>query len=350
MKKILWFLGIYLFLWVVSYAQIPVGNRLPLIKATHINNTFSHWDTVYAVIFDSSGVIVTTRPLSSGGTGIWTGYYQTSVIGSFVAQYRAVYSGDTVAEESYFTVKDTNDQKVYHYVGTATDPANMATTLFGGQQYIADNMGGGGVSSCGAGAFACTVSVRDTTTILGGINLVHVFIKGSDGATAVIDGWTDADGKRIFYLDSLGSGLQHKTWLVLPTYSFDNPDSIDLRYSTTFTFYGTAYSPTAPVAESVCVVYGYIFNSDGSPCVGARVEMNMDKSGVSYHGDLINVSTVRTVYTDGNGRYEFSTGFYPNDLLLPPNTKWHIKAYYGGKFQDKLISVPIADSYKVDFP
>jgi hypothetical protein len=100
MKRILLCILLLGALALVAQAQVPVGNRLPLVKATHISNTLAKWDTVYAVIFDSSGNVAATRPMYSGGTGNWTGYYQTSTVGAFCAQYRAVYSGDTVAEES----------------------------------------------------------------------------------------------------------------------------------------------------------------------------------------------------------------------------------------------------------
>jgi len=343
MKKILWLLGICLFLWVASYAQIPVGNRLPLVKATHIYSTLAKWDTVYAVIFDSSGVIVTTRPLYSGGTGIWVGFYQTSVIGSFVAQYRAVYSGDTIAEESYFTVNDTLEQKISHSIGSPTGSANMATGLFEGQQYIADNMSGG------AGAFACTISVKDISTAAG-IYRTTVLVKNSDESATTIPGYTNANGKIMFALDSLGTGESYKLWLQNLDYTFTFPETMDVRGSATFTYYGTKFDPGSPPTSSKIAVYDQVFNieldSIANVLITAEVRVPPD-SILRYQGRIISPFKVDTTTTI-TGRWRFN--LISNDSLQPPNT-WYLftfryKVASGGYIvKEDSVYVPADTNY-----
>ena len=280
---------VWLLLAVVARGQVPVGTRFPLVKATHVYGTLAKWETLYAAIYDSSGEVVTTRTMNSVGTGIWVGYYQTSVVGSFVAQYRAVIGSDTVAEEELFVVSDTLEKKIDHRVGTPTDPAHTGTTLFAGQQYIQDNLGGGGggSSGCGTGAFACTVSVRDSS-LYSGIDKVTVLVRNSAQTSTVIPGSTNANGNVIFNLDSLGTGETYYVWLRQLGYNFVFSETINVRGSDSWTFYGTPFVWTASPPDSQTAVVGQVFDLELDSLSGVEIKARayLPNGGTMYyHGE-----------------------------------------------------------------
>jgi hypothetical protein len=225
-------------------------------------------------------------------------------------------------------------------IGTATDPASMSSSLFGGQQYIADNMGGGGASGCGAGAFACTISVRDSSQGLeAGIYRTTVLVKNSDESVTTVPGTTNANGKIIFALDSLGTGETYKVWLMQLGYNFTFPETLDVRESGTWTFYGSPFVWTEAPPDSQVAVVGQVFDLSLDSLAGAKMTAKAylpDGGVMHYHGQPIaNFEYADT--TDVDGRFR---------LFLIPNNWYIFNGFYPGTAPKYFIK---ADTLYVPF-
>jgi len=153
---------------------------------------------------------------------------------------------------------------------------------------------------------------------------------------------------------TLGLDNGHYTiYLDAPRWIIASPVYRTITDNVTLTYYATLITPSPPPpGDSVCVVRGYVYEKDGTPCVGAKVRMWIDIENVTVHGVLVDVKTPVVTYTNTLGHYEFSDGVYPNALLLyrgEYKTKWAIDAVTKAmtRIGAKWITVPIADSYEV---
>jgi hypothetical protein len=313
-----------------------------ILVETHLNWQLTDWDSAYTLLSRNGVTVGDTVFLIS----IEPGRYRGSIAfdsmsiqpGVYLREDYASYSGDTSGQSREIEFRDTLDYTMLARIGTATDPKDMATTLFAGQQYLADDCCGvGGGGGCGAGAFACTISVRDTIAEAG-INLVHVFLRNSNQAP-LLNGWTNADGLVTFYTDSLGTGLQHKIWLDKPGFAFDNPDSLDLRTDTTFTFY--------MVDDSVqCYVFSSVYHPTLTTFAGVEVSARIYVPGDSiiyYEGRIISPFTVKDT-TNSNG--EWTLPLIPNEFLVPGATGYIFNLRYPASWGPFFTGVD-ADTFTV---
>jgi len=305
--------------------KYTVKDTMWILVETHLNWQLADWDSAYSLLSRNGVTVGDTVFLISTDPGRYRGAIALDSMsmqpGVYLREDYAIYSGDTSGESREIEYRDTLDYTMLARIGTATDPKDMATTLFAGQQYLADDCCGvgGGSGGCGAGAFACTVSVRDTIATTG-LYLVHVFLRNSDQAP-LLSGWTNADGLVTFYTDSLGTGLQHKIWLDKPGFAFDNPDSLDLRKDTTFTFY--------MVDDSIqCYVFSSVYHPSLMSFAGVEVSARIYVPGDSmiyYEGRIISPFTVKDT---SNLTGEWTLPLIPNGDLKPAGTGYIFNLRY----------------------
>jgi hypothetical protein len=306
-KRVIAALILCALLWTVAVAQdITLSDTLWLRKATHIDYDLGSWDTVFVDIM--RGPVQVERVfLSSNGKGRWGGFYVPSYRGSFVAEYNAVYSEDTIVEEQYFTVLDTAAFRGAAAGLTAPD--------------IADELESRGLLGTGTGAFACTVQVRDSS-LEGGIYRATVLFKNSAQTTSIAASETNADGFAWFHLDSLGTGASYKLWIGHSDYNFTFPETLDLRGDTTVVFYGTAFDPGSPPSANQCRVYDQVFDIEADSLSGVLIAVKLEvpeDSVLRYDG--FPVSPYKKTYTTtASGRWHFD--LIPNADYLPSGTKY----------------------------
>jgi len=329
MKKILIMIGLVISLCSSLPAQtITLRDTLFLSKATHMNDDLASWDSVFVKIMRGS-VLVSRIKLTEGDSGEYAGVYKPTYSGDFVAQYYAVYAGEIIREEEYFSVLDTTA-----FMGSA---AGLTA------QEIVDSLVGRGWFP-GTGAYACTVQVRDSSAEAG-INAVHVIIRNNDQSATIRHGWTNADGKVWFALDSLGTGASYKPWLLQLGYNFVFPETMDVRGPDTWTFYGTAFDWGGPPPDSQTMVAGQIFDLTLDSLSGVKVsaKLYIPAGGIlHYHEHPITpFEVVDTTGADG----KFRLNLLSNDLLWPQPNHYIFNFIYpatkDGKFFIKADTVDV---------
>jgi hypothetical protein len=199
----------------------------------------------------------------------------------------------------------------------------------------------------GAGSNTVTIYVKNYADS-SGLNGFNIEIEDSAGGGFIGEGSTNSSGYCTFGLDD-GT---YTIYLSAPGWTITSPVYRTISgEDVTLTYYATGISPSPPPGDSLCVVYGYVYNKDGTAAVGAKVEIWMDKTGVTYHGAPIDVQIRSVEYTNTSGYFEFDAGIYPNDVLQPENTLWQIRvtSKNENRLAEKRFEVPIADSYEVPF-
>lgn len=382
MKKIAIALILLCVLWSNAIAQdITLSDTLWLRKATHINNTLGKWDTLFARIMHGNVEVADVMMIDAGDAGRWSGFYVPTYKGNFVAEYNAVYSGDTIVEEQYFTVLDTAA-----FFGTAGGSGldSATTSRIIGRKVWGLAEEGGNDSSTWTERTVVATAVVDTAAIARSVwdddivsqanRTVTASCAGSGARTVII--WikdiTDSTGIAGFEIDiedSVGGGgvynnttnssgcctlsLDDATWTIhlqkVP-YSITSPVYVTISGNTTLTYYATPFTPSSPPGDSLCVVYGYVKKSNGDPYVGAKVEIWMDAYPVTFGGILIDVVTKQVVYTNILGRFEFSDGIYYSSSLNPSTLKWKIRVKTTNWVWSGSVTVPSQASWEIEIP
>jgi len=205
------------------------------------------------------------------------------------------------------------------------------------------------------------LTTEDITCTGSGSNTVLLWVKDYSDSTGIagfrveiVDSITGAKTPYGAHTNSAGlctlalDNGHYTFYLSAPRYLRTSPIYRTISANTTLTYYATAMTVSPPPADSVCIVYGYVYNKDATPHPNAKVEIGMNRSSVSFHGVLVDVSPT-IVYTDSAGCFEFSGGVYPNDVLLPAGTLWYIKVTTSNLILYHLYEVPITPSWEVDF-
>ena len=300
-------------------------DTLYLREPTKINGRLSaDYDTLLCWITRLNGVVVAQPLMVSDGKGRWYGKVVDISLwrGHYRAEYYGIYddgnpaTSDTFARFEAFSVVDTT---AFHGTAEATCTPTGENTVIVWVKDIADSTG-----------------------------LEGFLVYFEDSITGGDRGYTHTNSAGVC---TVGLSDGHYTiYLRAPRWTITSPVYKTINSDQTLTYYATGITPSPPPVDSVCVVYGYVWKKDGSAYAGAKIEIWMDKTGVTYHGDLIDVITHSVVYTDTTGRFEFSSGIYPNDLLLPANTRWSFKITVANRIWTGTVKVPVADSWELEIP
>lgn len=166
-----------------------------------------------------------------------------------------------------------------------------------------------GVASGGSGAYAVTVTVKNS----GAVAIQNATVRLTQGAnsyTAV----TNASGVASFSLDA----ATYTRSITASGYSF-TPDTIVVTAAANFNATMTTVAVTPPADPSLCAVYGTFLAADGSPMVGAEIEFALVKANADGSGNLV-VADTYTGTTDANGL--LNVELVRNDTFLHPNSHY----------------------------
>jgi hypothetical protein len=300
-------IGVLLAFLLASFAQgtdITMRQKMPLRKATHIDYDLADWDTVFVNIIDSTGAtVVETVGLSSNGKGRWGGTWTPVAPGSYVAEYNAVYSGDTIVEEEYFTVLDT----VAFHGGAAGLTAEDIWT------YPTRTL----TSGTGTGANDVIVRVKSATDSAV-IPKATVALWNADESALMGLLSSDTDSGKAEFAQDNGT---YKLRIHAYKFQWDVPITLVVSGNTDTTVYATEFTPSPPPSADLVTVYGYI-DSIGLAGIRAKITCTIHAQNLRYGSLLLAYhSYTKTVFTDIHGYWEMF--LYANDDLTPAGTMYH---------------------------
>lgn len=184
-----------------------------------------------------------------------------------------------------------------------------------------------------AGRFVWNYSTRTLTTGSGsGANQVILYTRSLSDSTTPLNGvqvqvlnnsQTSTEG--ILFSSSLGQTVfalnngTYKVRLFKPNYIFTVPESVMVSGNVEKTFYGSLFDPGLPPQASLCRVYGWIYDINNLPVVGAQIEVEIKTVPVRYQNLLLS-PFYKTATTDSNGYWFID--LYPNSILTPDSTKY----------------------------
>ena len=346
-----------LILW-VGMVSISVGaeifpnDSLPLNLPSHLDNTLADWDSVWVVICRADNRLDSVK-LSSDGNGRWSGWIVLSSYtpGAYNKEYCGYYEGDVMCDVEDFGVVNVDSMQGPAAGLDTTQIREMLRynwdTDSSGSWDMVDSLDQTITAICTpTGENTVIIYVKDIADSTG---ISHFLIYFKDSVTGAEHGYTYTNSAGVCTV-GLSDG-SYRIYLKAPGWTITSPVYKTVTTDLTLTYYATEITPSPPPVDSVCVVYGYVKELDGSAAIGAKVEVWMDKTGVTYHGILLDVKIHKVVYTDTTGRFEFSQGIYPNDCLLPANTRWSFKvtSRTGNTLYQKTTEVPIGDSWQLTF-
>ena len=351
-KLILLILGVLVLCSEIFGQTYTKRGKIPLFVTTELNYQLSSWDSVFCIITDSTGTAVDTVSLDSSA-GRWSGNYDpSSLSGNYRVTYYGVYDGDTMGlvYEAWAVIETT----AFHGAAGGLDTTQIREMLrahwdkdSSDSWDMVDSVDQVISATCApTGENTVIIWIKDIADSTG---ISHFLIYFKDSVTGAEHGYTYTNSAGVCTV-GLSDG-SYRIYLKAPGWTITSPVYKTVTTDLTLTYYATEITPSPPPVDSVCVVYGYVKELDGSAAIGAKVEVWMDKTGVTYHGILLDVKIHKVVYTDTTGRFEFSQGIYPNDCLLPANTRWSFKvtSRTGNTLYQKTTEVPIGDSWQLTF-
>ncbi len=281
-----------------------------------------------AVFFDANGAGSTSIGLlTDGGSGIGiytkgstidiglgvSGTIENGSGGKILMDNNVVYA-DTIANR---VLEDSSSYKIF-------DSAQVASSVWNTPQSNHTNAGTFGkyldteISglSGGGGGYSYQLVVIDSgvSQIIPGVGLT---IRNLDQSVLIAVGTTDILGTASFNLNA----ASYIAIASSPGYIFENFDTVVVAGAGVDTVYGWQFDPGTPADPSLCRVYGYLYDIEGSPEDGATVAAWLP-SGVSRLGSTIVSPFSKETKTDDSGY--FYIDLIPSADLTPATSKYEI--------------------------
>ncbi len=168
----------------------------------------------------------------------------------------------------------------------------------------------------GAGSGANSVVIRckqssDSTNIAGA--QIQVLDSIQNSTIGLLN--SDSQGRAFF---ALNNGVYcvriHK-----PGWQFTVPETLRVSGNKDTTYYAGAYSPGSPPLPILCRVYGWIYDINNQPVVGAKIEASIKTIPLRYENVIIS-PYYKSTTTDDEGYWYLD--LYPNSVLSPYDTKY----------------------------
>jgi hypothetical protein len=303
-------------------------DTLYLNKGTHIANVLADWDSVVAQVMRGSNLVQRIK-LTKYATGEYGGTFKPTYTGNYVAIYYAYYSTYKVREEEYFSVLDTEA-----FMGAASG-------LTAGE--ISDSIRvillGLGLLPAGSDTFDLYIFNEDTIAQEGVTITIYNMAKTAKVNPSLT---TNVNGKvqtRLdpdsYQLNIQRIGVVMDKWDTITVPSGGGRDTI----------WVTSFDPGSPPSGDLCLIYGFVKDFGDVLVAGARVEVSIPKNNLRYGTVLISPYMKQTT-TDATGYWHMNV--YPNSLLTPTGTKYHIKVTKpSGVIMEKDFTVPDVDSWEI---
>jgi len=126
---------------------------------------------------------------------------------------------------------------------------------------------------------------------------------------------SDSQGRGFFALDNGTYCVR----LYKPGWQFTVPETLKVNGNEDITYYADAFNPGSPPEACLCRVYGWIYDIDNQPVVGAKIEASIKTIPLRYENVIIS-PYYKSTTTDDEGYWYLD--LYPNSALNPSETSY----------------------------
>jgi hypothetical protein len=126
---------------------------------------------------------------------------------------------------------------------------------------------------------------------------------------------SDSQGRGFFALDN---GI-YCVRMYKPGWQFTVPETLQVNGNEDTTYYADAFDPGSPPQASLCRVYGWIYDVNNLPVVGAKIEASIQTIPLRYQNIIIS-PYYKSTTSDEDGYWYLD--LYPNSVLNPSDTKY----------------------------
>jgi len=172
----------------------------------------------------------------------------------------------------------------------------------------------------GAGSGANSVVIRcKQSSDSSNIALAQIQVLDSTENSTIGLLTSDSQGRGFFALDNGTYCVR----LYKPGWQFTVPETLKVNGNENenedTTYYADAFNPGSPPEASLCRVYGWIYDINNQPVVGAKIEASIKTIPLRYENVIIS-PYYKSTTTDDEGFWYLD--LYPNSVLSPYDTKY----------------------------
>jgi hypothetical protein len=170
----------------------------------------------------------------------------------------------------------------------------------------------------GAGSGANSVVIRcKQSSDSSNIALAQIQVLDSTENSTIGLLTSDSQGRGFFALDNGTYCVR----LYKPGWQFTVPETLKVNGNENedTTYYADAFNPGSPPEASLCRVYGWIYDINNQPVVGAKIEASIKTIPLRYENVIIS-PYYKSTTTDDEGYWYLD--LYPTSVLNPYDTKY----------------------------
>jgi hypothetical protein len=126
---------------------------------------------------------------------------------------------------------------------------------------------------------------------------------------------SDSQGRGFFALDNGTYCIR----LYKPGWQFTVPETMNVNGNEDTTYYADVFDPGSPPQANLCRVYGWLYDINNLPVVGAKIQASINTIPLRYENIVIS-PYYKSTTTDDQGFWYLD--LYPNSALNPVDTKY----------------------------
>lgn len=131
---------------------------------------------------------------------------------------------------------------------------------------------------------------------------------------------SDSQGRGFFALDDGTYCVR----MYKPGWQFTVPETLNVDDNENVIYYASTFNPGSPSPPSLCRVYGWIYDINNQPLVGAKISASIKTIPLRYQNIVIS-PYYKTTTTDDEGYWYLD--LYPNSAINPSDTKYMFFIY-----------------------
>jgi hypothetical protein len=280
-----------------------VGQCTTVINEVNIVST----DTINAEVLDKTGFSLTSDYMTKADSSL----YMRTDWGDIKNQNAIVDFNRT--HIAYVETVDSINEEITTEVDTSQIKTMNENNLWGAS-YIWNYETRTLTSGAGSGANVVVIRCKQSSD-LSNIALVQLQVLDSVENSTIGLLTSDSQGRGFFALDNGTYCVR----MYKPGWQFTVPETLKVSGDEDTTYYADAFDPGSPPQASLCRVYGWIYDVNNQPVVGAKIEASIKTIPLRYQNIIISPYYKNTT-TDDEGYWYLD--LYPNSALNPSDTKY----------------------------
>ena len=282
-------------------------------------------DTMKAEVLDKTGYSLTDSYMTKADSSLymrtdWGNIKNPTTYQNF-SQTRFHFV-DSLGEELTLTsvdsvrkvyIVDSLDQPVVAEVDTSQIKTMNENNLWGASyiwNYEIRTLTPGAGSGANSVVIRCKQSSDSSNIALASIQVLDSLEESTIGLLT-----SDSQGRGFFALDNGTYCVR----MYKPGWQFTVPETLKVSGDEDTTFYADAFDPGSPPQPSLCRVYGWIYDINNQPALGAKIEASIRSIPLRYQNIIIS-PYYKSTTTDDEGYWYLD--LYPNSALNPSDTKY----------------------------